>query len=96
MYAIRSYYAQYGPYVRFVFIVTDAPLETDKPFDKKLCDECGECVAACPGKAISKDGTDTWQCAVYYRGAHKSNPFMTDNVLNGNPERELILEGNKP
>jgi len=86
---------QYGPYVRFVFIVTDAPLETDKPFDKKLCDECGECVAACPGKAISKDGTDTWQCAVYYRGAHKSNPFMTDNVLNGNPERELILEGNK-
>ncbi len=87
---------EFGPYVRFVFIVTDAPLETDKPFSRQLCDECGECVSACPGNAITKDsGTDTWQCAVYYRGAHKSNPFMSDNFLAGHPEREAILNGTK-
>ena len=36
---------------------------------------------------------DTWQCSVYYRGAGKSNPFMTEDFLAGNPEREAILNG---
>ena len=29
---------KFGPFVRFVFIVTDAPLETDPPFGQSLCD----------------------------------------------------------
>ena len=84
---------EFGPYVRFVFIVTDAPLVCDKPFDTKLCDNCGECIDACPGNAVSKDGLDTWQCSVYYRGAHKSNPYMTDDILKDYPNRESILNG---
>jgi len=84
-----------GPFVRLAFIVTDAPLECDKPFEGTLCDNCGKCVSACPGGAVSKDGTDTWQCAVYYRGAHKSNPFMTDEFLKGDPERDAIVNGKK-
>lgn len=84
---------KYGPYMRFVFIITDAPLETDKPFTDNLCDRCGECVKNCPGNAISEYGLDTWQCAVYYRGAHKSNPFMTGEFLKGNPDRERIING---
>lgn len=85
-----------GPFVRFVFIVTDTPLECDEPFDSNLCDDCGECAQACPGNAIDmKTGLDSWQCAVYYRGAHKSNPFMTKEFLSTNPEREAIINGKK-
>ena len=87
---------KFGPYVRLVFIVTDAPLECDEPFGKDMCDSCDECVKACPGNAIAKDGTiNTWQCAVYYRGAHKSNPFMDENFLKDDPEREAIINGEK-
>ena len=83
----------HGPYMRYAFIITDAPLECDEPLTETLCDKCGECIKVCPGAAISEDGLDTWQCAVYYRGAHKSNPFMTDDFLKGNPDREAILNG---
>ena len=84
----------FGPFIRFVFIVTNLPLETDPPFERKLCDRCGECVKACPGHAVSLEkGLDTWQCAVYYRGAHKSNPFITDDFLKDHPDREAILNG---
>lgn len=87
---------QFGPLVRFVFIVTDAPLSCDAPFDQNLCDKCGACAAACPGHAISTEtGLDSWQCAVYYRGAHRSNPFMAKDFLADNPEREAILDGDK-
>lgn len=85
----------YGPFMRYCFIITDAPLETDAPLAEPVCDKCGECIKACPGKAVSEDGLDTWQCAVYYKGAHKSNPFMTDDFLKGHPEREAVLNGDK-
>ena len=84
-----------GPFARFVFIVTDAPLECDEPFSKTFCSGCDECAKACPGHAIGKDGINSWQCAVYYRGAHKSNPFMGDDFLKGDPERESIVNGEK-
>lgn len=86
---------KYGTYMRFVFIITDLELEFDEPFTEELCDKCGQCQNACPGKAISEDGLDTWQCSVYYRGAHKSNPFITDDFLKDHPEREAILNGEK-
>ena len=85
----------YGPFIRYCFIITDAPLEYDEALSAPVCDGCGECVNACPGKAISSDGLDSWQCAVYYKGAHKSNPFMTEDFLNGDPEREAIINGEK-
>lgn len=85
----------FGPFVRTVFLVTDAPLECDLPFTEELCDGCGECVRACPGHAIDRNGLDTWQCAVYYRGAHRSNPFMKDDFLRDEPERDAILNGAK-
>ena len=84
-----------GPFIRMAFIVTDAPLACDKPFTGTLCDNCGECVSACPGHAISENGTDSWQCAVYYRGAHKSNPFMKDDCLKDRPDRDAIISGEK-
>lgn len=86
---------KYGTFMRWVFIITDMPLECDEPFGDELCDKCGKCLTACPGKAIDEKGVDTWQCSVYYRGAHKSNPFMTDETLKNHPEREAILNGEK-
>ncbi len=87
---------KYGTFMRWVFIVTDMPLECDEPFKENLCDGCGKCLNACPGKAISmENGVDTWQCSVYYRGAHKSNPFITEETLKGHPEREAIINGEK-
>ncbi len=86
---------EYGPFMRYCFIITDAPLDIDEELSESICDKCGACIEACPGNAVSEDGLDTWQCAVYYKGAHKSNPFITDDFLKGNPEREAILNGEK-
>ena len=86
---------KYGPFMRYCFIITDAPLACDEPLTEAVCDGCGACEAACPGGAISENGLDTWQCSVYYKGAHKSNPFMTEEFLQGHPEREAILNGEK-
>ncbi len=86
---------KYGPFMRYCFIITDMPLEPDEIKDEAICDNCGECIKACPGNAIDENGLDTWQCAVYYKGAHRSNPFITEDFLKGNPEREAILTGEK-
>jgi ferredoxin len=85
--------AKYGPYMRYCFIITDAPLDFDEPVTAPICDGCGECIKACPGKAIDENGLDTWQCSVYYKGAHRSNPFMSEDFLKGDPSREAILDG---
>lgn len=86
---------EHGPFMRYCFIITDAPLEYDEELSESICDKCGACIEACPGNAISEEGLDTWQCGVYYKGAHKSNPFMTDEFLKEHPEREAILNGEK-
>lgn len=86
---------KYGPFMRYCFIITDAELEYDEPLTEPVCDKCGECIKACPGNAIDENGLNTWQCAVYYKGAHKSNPFITDDFLAGDPEREAVLNGEK-
>ena len=86
---------KYGPFMRYCFIITDAPLEFDEPLTGEICDKCGACGEACPGNAISEEGLDTWQCSVYYKGAHKSNPFMTEEFLKDHPERDEIINGRK-
>lgn len=86
---------EYGPFMRYCFIITDAPLECDDVKEESVCDKCGACIEACPGNAVSEEGLDTWQCGVYYKGAHKSNPFITEDFLKDHPEREAILNGEK-
>jgi len=83
----------YGPFMRYCFIITDAPLDCDEPLTETVCDGCGACQQACPGHAISEDGLDTWQCSIYYKGAHKSNPFMTEDFLRKHPQRASIING---
>jgi len=99
---------EFGPYQRFCFILTNAEIEPDIIPEPSICDRCGKCMAACPGNAYIEDEcsqtigeynfrfheVDSWQCAVYYKGANKStNPFMPPDAYSDLPEREKILSG---
>ena len=86
---------EFGPMVRYCFVLTDAVIEPDPPFLPHLCDGCGACRDACPGHAIAMDGTvDPWQCAVYYKGASgKKNPFMPPDALMELEDRMDVIAG---
>ncbi len=86
---------EYGPFIRYCFILTDAQLEETPLAKPYLCDGCDECIKACPGKAIAEDGkTDSWRCAVYYNGANGSkNPFMPPDSFPDFENRMEIING---
>jgi len=60
---------RYGPRVRFMGILTDAPLEPGVPcagFAHERCSNCGRCVDICPVGALEKDGEiHREKCAQY-------------------------------
>lgn len=80
---------RFGPLQRFAFILTDAEIEPDKAFEAKMCDNCGECIKACPMNAISSSGVlDEWQCTAGRMGADvKTNPFIQPEEVKDMPER---------
>ncbi len=86
---------EFGPFVRYCFILTDAELEKSEMYNPHLCDKCGKCVKACPGKAIDENGNvDKWQCAVYYNGANGTkNPFMPPEAFAKFDNRIEIIAG---
>ena len=86
---------EFGPFIRYCFILTDAVLCETPLQNEGLCDRCGECIKACPGHAIRDDGTlDCWRCAVYYNGANGSkNPFMPPEAFSGFEDRMNIING---
>jgi ferredoxin len=103
---------EFGPLQRFAFLLTDAPLEADELRGEGLCDGCGDCMAACPGKAYAY-GTeaslelgalrrsfvepDSWQCAAFYMGANPAkNPFLSDAALAAMPLDAASLSGDRP
>jgi ferredoxin len=85
----------FGPLQRCCFILTDASLAGTPLYKPHLCDRCGECVKACPGRAISENGgINRWQCAAYYMGANMyKNPFMPPDAFAGDPDRLAIIAG---
>lgn len=86
---------EFGPMVRYCFVLTDAEIEPDEIKEAHLCDKCGKCIKACPGNAISTDGeVDPWQCAVYYNGANGTkNPFMPPDAFKDIENRLEIIAG---
>lgn len=44
---------KYGSGVRLSSLLTDAELECGAPVDESGCGDCAECVAACPGDAVT-------------------------------------------
>lgn len=85
----------FGPMVRYCFILTDAELEETDVVKPHICDNCGKCKNACPGMAIDSNGNvDVWQCAVYYNGANGTkNPFMPFDAFEGMDNRLEIIGG---
>lgn len=86
---------EFGPMVRYCFILTDAKLEESAIIEPHLCDKCGACIKECPGHAIDEKGdVDPWQCAVYYNGANGTkNPFMPYDAFAGMEDRLEIIAG---
>ena len=86
---------EFGPMVRYCFVLTDAEIEGTEMVIPHLCDGCGECKKGCPGNAIAEDGSvDAWQCAVYYNGANGTkNPFMPPEAFEVMEDRLKIIAG---
>ncbi len=86
---------EFGPMVRYCFILTDAEIEEDEMVVPHICDNCGKCKTACPGNAINDKGdVDPWQCAVYYNGANGTkNPFMPPEAFEDFDNRLEIIAG---
>jgi len=86
---------EFGPMVRYCFILTDAEIEESAMIESHLCDQCGACRKACPGSAIDEKGNvDAWQCTVYYNGANGTkNPFMPPDAYAEMENRLEIIAG---
>ena len=86
---------EFGPMVRYCFILTDAVIEETAVKEPHLCDKCKKCVKACHGGAIKDEGgVDPWQCAVYYKGANGlKNPFMPHDAYSEFEDRLEIIAG---
>jgi epoxyqueuosine reductase QueG len=73
-----------GPRVRWITILTDAPLETGKPMDER-CNECRECVDACPLKSFTNRNFrkseprearyDASKCEKYLKGLERHTGY---------------------
>lgn len=48
---------QFGPRQVFSAVLTELELEPDPVFSGKLCDNCGQCAAACPARALDTAST---------------------------------------
>jgi len=54
---------KFGPRLRLASVLTTAPLEPSRKVQKAVCNECGECVKACPANALDTPGkTDKREC----------------------------------
>jgi len=86
---------EFGPLQRFAFVLTDAALEPDPVCETSLCDNCSECIGACPLNAIDAQGElDEWQCTAGRMGAHlQTNPFLSEAAIKDAQQLEKYLSG---
>ena len=71
---------EYGSKIRITTILTDMPLNTDKPLERD-CGECKKCIEICPVNAI-KDSHKDWNKAAclaklkYFAKAHNVGQYI--------------------
>jgi len=54
---------RFGSRLSFTGLLTEMPLSSDEPLKEELCNDCGLCVDACPGKALERSGkTEELKC----------------------------------
>jgi epoxyqueuosine reductase QueG len=54
---------RFGSRIVFTAVLMELPLVSDPPVTEELCNQCGLCVDACPGKALDVEGqTDNMKC----------------------------------
>ena len=47
---------EFGPRIRLVSVITDAPIEPDAKCEKDLCIHCKKCLRACPAGCFTDNG----------------------------------------
>ncbi|WXG39545.1 MAG: 4Fe-4S binding protein [Candidatus Freyarchaeum deiterrae] len=57
----------YGPRVRLVSIVTNAPLSRDEPLNENFCEGCEACINFCPVNALETGYTDKEKCGSHLK-----------------------------
>ena len=62
---------EFGPRVRLVSVITDAPIEPDSKYEKNLCIHCKKCLTLCPAKCYTEDGDNLYtmdkdKCTEYH------------------------------
>jgi len=58
---------KFGPRIRLVSVVTDAPLAAGKPLDVDLCKDCDKCIRACPAGALKGERVvDKLRCDTHH------------------------------
>jgi len=77
---------KYGPAVRLVTVLTDAPITPGKPIDKSLCEHCTHCADACPAHAIAGE---KWRAGMSRESLY--NAFACRDMAR-NLSRKLIGE----
>ena len=92
---------QFGPRQRVYAVLTDAVLDADPLLSEPVCDDCGECVRACPAGAMSLDRTvelpiggrvfshgpfDVSACVPVHQGWDpRVSPFLKEDSSRENP-----------
>ncbi len=74
---------EFGPRQRFAMLLTDAGLESDPPFQPHLCNDCGQCLQACPLQALSAEETTLTGLAGYQRPLATRNNELCRRCQNG-------------
>lgn len=58
---------KFGPRIRLVSVITDAPLKADTPLDIDLCKDCDKCLRVCPAGALKGERiVDKLKCDAYH------------------------------
>jgi epoxyqueuosine reductase len=62
---------KFGSFLLLGEIITNLPLESDKPLEGFSCGDCRKCIEACPTAALTAEGFDARICISYLTIEHK-------------------------